>query len=421
MIDVNSFPGKTDSDILDNAFQNIGSDGVVVIPPRCQAVEPERTWWCIDRAICIPANTTVVLRNCRIKLSDRCRDNFFRSANCGFGFPDPQPISHIHIRGEGSCILEGADHPRATGDGSKILACPCPYDPADLAAIAPWVEPERRSPEALSFWDRHSHSYGTDCGKEDQSQYGDWRGVGILFANVHHFSVENLTVVRSHGWGLSFEACSFGTIRNITFEACMYGHIDGMRHNMENQDGIDLRNGCHHILITDIFGQTGDDVIALTAYKPATPLPGGSLCTTHVMHTDYTRREADIHDIVIRNVVAESHLCYLVRILPGDTHIRNVVIDGIVDTSKEPGRNFGTFVFGTRGNYGNSNPGELRNITVSNVVSTGKKVFDVLGYWSDSTVCNVINKNPDAPMFYCFRPDGMTQVQTLNLHTTETP
>jgi GTP-binding protein LepA len=65
----------------------------VVIPPRCQDTEPERTYWILDRAIRIPENTTVILRNCRIKLSDRCRDHFFRSANCGFGFPDPQRIS----------------------------------------------------------------------------------------------------------------------------------------------------------------------------------------------------------------------------------------------------------------------------------------------------------------------------------------
>jgi hypothetical protein len=90
-----------------------------------------------------------------------------------------------------------------------------------------------------------------------------------------------------------------------------------------------------------------------------------------------------------------------------------------VDTSTELGRNFGNFVFGTKGTYGSSHPGELRGITVSNVVSTGKKVFDVHGYWSDSAVSNIINKNPDAPMFLCYRNDGMTQVHTTNLHTVE--
>lgn len=80
----------------------------------------------------MPADTTVILQNCIIKLSDRCRDNFFRSANCGMGIEYPEKIGNIHIRGEGTCTLSGADHPRATGDGSKILHPPCPYEAEEI-------------------------------------------------------------------------------------------------------------------------------------------------------------------------------------------------------------------------------------------------------------------------------------------------
>ena len=120
MINVNDYSGKTDNETLELAMAHKGADGIVVIPPRVSDIEPERDWWLLDRAILLPADTTVVLQNCTIKLSDRCRDNFFRSANCGLGIEDPQLISNIHIRGEGLCTLIGADHPRATGDGSKI-------------------------------------------------------------------------------------------------------------------------------------------------------------------------------------------------------------------------------------------------------------------------------------------------------------
>ena len=394
MIDVNTFPGFTDSDVLDHAFSQIGPDGVVIIPPRCRENEPERTYWLIDRAILIPENTTVILQNCRIKLSDRCRDNFFRTANCGFGFPDPKRISNVHIRGEGRCVLEGADHPRSTGDGKKKLVCPTPEK-------------------------KFGFSYGTDCGRPDESQYGDWRNVGILFANVEHFSVENLTIINAHSWAISFEACCQGSVRNITFDAHYHREFNGVTHNVENQDGIDLRNGCHHIVISDIFGQTGDDVIALTAHLGYRDLPGGSLCTSHVMHTDYARRDPDIHDVIIRNVLAQSQKYAIVRLLPAGTHLWNISIDGVVDTSLETGRNTTTFIFGTTGTYGTSSTDELRNIMVSNVISSAKKVFDVQGYWSDSVVCNVINKNPEAPVFCCAKEDGMTRVQTLNIHTQE--
>ena len=65
MIDANTFPGLTDSEVLDNAFSNIGPDGIVVIPPRCRETGPERNYWLIDRAIRSPENPTVSLRNRR--------------------------------------------------------------------------------------------------------------------------------------------------------------------------------------------------------------------------------------------------------------------------------------------------------------------------------------------------------------------
>ena len=394
MIDVNNFIGASDSEVLEAAFSNIGADRIIVIPPRSQITDTERHYWLIDRAILIPENTTVILRNCRIKLSDKCRDNFFRTANCGFGFPDPRKVSNIHIRGEGICVLEGADHPRATGDGAKLLSCPYPAGQKVTIPVP---------------------SYGTDAGNTEESQYGDWRNVGILFANVENFSVENIQLVRYHGWGISFEACSHGVVRNITFHAAMHEEIDGTLQTFRNQDGVNLRNGCHHVLISDIFGETGDDVIALTAHKGYNNLPGGSLRTTHVMHTDYTRREADIHDVIIRNVLAKSRECCMVRLLPSGTQIWNITIDGVVDTAEEPDRSNGAFVFGTRGNYGSSTQQELHHITISNVISSGRIVFDVQGYWCDSVVSNVINKNPNAPMFKCHHEDGMERILTNNL------
>ena len=216
MLNANDYRGATDSETLELAIRHRTQDGIVVIPPRASDIEPERTFWLIDRAVLIPENTTIVLQNCRIKLSDRCRDNFFRTANCGFGYPDPAPIRNVHIRGEGTCILEGADRPRATGDSSKRLHDPCPHRPEDIIAIdADWVPEERKKTGRLDFWDIHNHSYGTDANAPKESQYGDWRGIGILFANARDFSIENLRIVEPHGWGISLEACSFGRIERI--------------------------------------------------------------------------------------------------------------------------------------------------------------------------------------------------------------
>ncbi|MDY5015176.1 MAG: hypothetical protein SO063_03830 [Eubacteriales bacterium] len=417
MVDANLFPGADDNEILENAVRGRDGDGIVVIPPRRQTTEPERDWWRLDRAVLLPENTTLVLRSCRVKLSDRCRDNFFRTANCGMGFAEPERIRNVHIRGEGLCVLEGADHPRATGDGSKLLARPCPYLDRDLCRYADWVPEERRQPDRLSFWDRHDHSYGTDADRPEESRYGDWRGIGILFANAEDFSVENLRIVNSHGWGISLEACAHGRIARIDFDACMSKEIDGMLQNMENQDGVDIRNGCHDILITDITGRTGDDMVALTAIANDDEpyLPGGSLCTTHVMPNDWSKRDRDIHDIVIRNVMGYSSLCFLVRLLPCGSRIRNVVIDGVVDTTPDGRDTFGGILLGDLDGYGRNLPDSLSGISISNVVCRRRNGVIVQGFLTDSAISNVVCTAEGFQALKIERPNALRNVRTSNL------
>ncbi len=415
---VNDFYGFTDSDRIEAAIA--GRKGnVVVIPPRQSDIEPERDYWLIDRAILIPENTTILLKNCKIKLSDRCRDNFFRSANCGPGIEDIEIIRNIHLRGEGLCILEGADHPRATGDSSKAIHCPCPRLPEDIVRLADWVPEERLAVDKLDFWDIHNHSYGTDAGKEGEVQHGDWRGIGILFACVENFSIENLRIVDSHGWGVSLEECAYGRVEKLDFDACMGKTIDGLLSNMENQDGIDLRNGCHDITITDITGGTGDDLIALTAIAREAPVhPSGTFESTHIMHNDWSKRETGIHDIIIRNVkgYSKAGICKIIRLLPADAKIWNVVIDGVIDAAPAGMRNDGVLLLGEGdGAYGKNLPDGLTGVTISNVICNSKHTIIVAGYLKDSAIMNVVNRNPDCPVIEVHRKGGLNNVATCNL------
>lgn len=423
MVNVNTFSGRNDNDILEALIANRDDNGVVVIPSRVSDVEPERDWWVLDRAILIPENTTVILQNCKIKLSDQCRDNFFRSANCGIGIENPAKILNIHIKGEGLCILEGADHPRATGDGGKILEDPCPYLPEDLCQYAHWVSEDRKKAGKPSWHDMHAHSFGTDANVEGESHYGDWRGIGILFANVEHFSIENLHITDSHGWGISLEACRNGYIKNIDFSACMSLDVNGMLQNMENQDGIDIRNGCHHITISDITGHTGDDVVALTAIVPDKweYKPGGSMCTTHVMPNDWNTRERGIHDITIRNVAAYSTLCWVVRLLPCNTHIWNVTVENILDTAPFTAPSMearkGCILLGEGdAGYGKNLPDGLTNITISNVTCHRGNAIDIPGYLKDSTIRNITNRRAGGSIIRYNRPNALDNVTTENLH-----
>jgi hypothetical protein len=424
MKNVNEIKTGSDSERINQAIRE-SSDGFVFIPSRVSETEPERDWWLLDEAILLPSNTTVILHNCRIKLSDKCRDNFFRSANCGVGFEENETFRNIHIIGEGRAILEGADHPRSTGDGGKRIHRTSPHDPALWLERAYWLSDEERATKKtvkdISFWDIHNNTYGTDADNPEESQYGDWRNIGILFACVEDFSIENIRIKQAHGWNISLENCSYGEIRRIDFENSMGRMIDGIVENIENQDGIDIRNGCHDITISDITGFTGDDVIALTAIATKCPyLPGGSVCTTHVMHNDFTRRDPDIHDIIIRNVRAYSTLCCTIRLLPTESHIYNVVIDGVIDTIPDVGHeHWGCVLLLGDGDgiYGKALPDGMRGISISNIIGgrRTRHVLNISGLLSDSVITNIINRNPEHPSVWRARDNGMRNVLISNV------
>ena len=137
----NEFKG-TDSERIAQALAVLKKQGggTLRIPRREDA--DGRAFWLIDEAILLDADTTLIIENCMSKLSDRCRDNFIRSANCGYGIEDIKTINNIHVIGIGNAVLMGADNPRATGDSGKKLG---------------------------------ERTYGTDAGKEGETQNGDWR------------------------------------------------------------------------------------------------------------------------------------------------------------------------------------------------------------------------------------------------------
>lgn len=137
------------------------------------------------------------------------------------------------------------------------------------------------------------------------------------------------------------------------------------------------------------------------------------------MHNDWSRRSRDIHDIIIRNVTAYSkgRCCFIVRLLPGNAHIWNVVIDGVVDnTPNEACRANGVLLLGEEdGAYGKNPVDGMRHITLSNIICNSRRAIIVSGFLSDSVISNVINRNPDCPVIDVTRVNGFKNVLTSNL------
>ena len=381
----NSFQG-TDSERINEAIRVASEKGLSVVVPRRNEGRQEDLWL-LDSAILVRENTTLILDHCHLKLSDRCRDNMIRSANCGLGITDIQPVEHVHIIGLGHALLEGADHPRATGDSAKTLG---------------------------------KRSYGTDAGKEGESQTGDWRNIGILLASVAHFSIENLHIKDSHCWAISLERCGFGRVCDIRFSSEGSMVVDGVRQTTLNQDGLDLRQGCHDIDIERITGHTGDDLLALTNINHASAVAGTD---TSTMVSAANCREGgidDIRNIFIRQIAGHSvgrH--HVVRFLnAGGLKIYNVVLDGLIDTSPPDAPCKATVKIGDANPaWGGVTPvGDTSRFLLSNISSASRYTILIAGSLVDSSISGVIRSLPDGePITYESGRDYVKNVQMSNI------
>jgi hypothetical protein len=357
----NEFEGS-DAERINRAIETAAAAGGRVVIPRVNVRGAERREvWLLDSAILLRSNVTLVLDDCRLKLSDRCRDNFMRSANCGRGITDIQPLRNIHIRGVGHAVLEGADRPRATGDGAKILG---------------------------------AQTYGSDAGVAGENQEGDWRNIGILHAFVEEFSIENIAIHDSHCWAISLERCANGSLRDIEFASTPSKVIDGVKRTILNQDGIDLRLGCHDIAIENVTGFVGDDLIALTAI-PGVRAAGGLESTMVSGTTDRGGGLDDIHHVTLRNIKGFSRGgCHIVRLLnTSGVKMHDILLDGVTDTSPAAKSCRAALKIGdNRARWGGVTPlGDTSRITVRNITSRAQHAILIAGSLNDSSISDVIH------------------------------
>jgi len=386
-ISPNDFEGS-DSERINRAIAAGAATGKqVVIPQHNRAKDGTRTLWLLDTAILVQSGTSLVLVNCHIKSSDRCRDNFIRSANCGLGITDIQPLTDIHITGAGNVLLEGADHPRATGDSAKMLG---------------------------------ERTYGTDAGVSGESQTGDWRNIGILFAHVERFSIENLRIKDSHGWAISLERCAYGAVRNIDFASTGGKVIDGDTETILNQDGLDLRQGYHDITVDTLTGYTGDDLVALTNILGSGRTAGTSESTMVSAATDRGHGQDDIRYVTLRNIrgyCAGGH--HIVRFLNASgLKIHDIILDGLMDTSGNEKRCRAALKIGDNNpKWGGVTPlGDTYRIIVNNLMSRSEHTILIAGSLSKSFLTNIIKYDaPGEPITYESGVENVRGVEICNV------
>jgi hypothetical protein len=341
IITPNDFDLNTDSENIQQAINEAKRTGVnQIVIPRINKKRGS-SLWVIDKTIRLPSDIEVVLDNCFMQMADDVVGGFFCSET--LFTPEGTSLAHrlknIHIRGLGSATLDGG---RPTGLSEKTQA-------------------EYGMPVRLN--------------------------TPVFFMNVEGFSVENIRITNHRYWGMRFEFCSRGVIRDMYFE----GHCDS-----KNQDGINLRNGCNHILIENIFGQTGDDMIALSAIDHDTKIGFNADYPLIVQGHDW-----DIHDVTIRNISGSAihHPLIAMRNHNG-AKLYNIVIDNVRDTEQlypaigEERFNYERYSVVTIGspNYAltQNQIGDTYNISISNVYAaySAKAIFLACSL-RNSTIRNV--------------------------------
>lgn len=265
----------TDSRSINNAVREAVRSGIgrVVIPRRNERTGEDR--WDIDEAIILSSNLEIVLDNCYMRQADGSMDNVFRN------FEDPAVPSSIEnedknivIRGVGNAIIDGGEMNglrEATSEKNGL----------------PNVE----------------------------------KNNVIRLYNVRGLKLRDFTILNQRWWAINLYYVEEAVISGLTIITKPTGL---------NQDGIDIRVGCNNIIIENIYGQSGDDFVALS----------GFWIDSVAKKYDVVGKSRDIHDIVIRNIVATSTECAVIALRNQDgVRLYNVTIDTVHDVMSSEAAN----------------------------------------------------------------------------------
>ena len=305
----------------------------------------------IEKAVVLPSNFTVILRDCHLRQKDGAYCNIFTNRATVEGEHTIENRDYnIKIIGEGNAVLDGGVFNGLTERNCK----------------------EKNIPMRVNHL--------------------------IFFTNLENFSIQGVRLINQRYWAINLTFCAFGSIRNVDFcadDGILY--VDGERDYkvgygdlcskhlslLRNADGIDIRVGCHDILIENITGFTEDDLVAITGLYKNAPNPFA-----------VEGLSSDIHDITVRNIKGCSW-CAIVRLLnQGGIKLYNVLIDTVEDTSKNS-EHMNRGLFGVRVGdkhlYGASYPeiGQTNNIVIKNVRSRAETVINIESNISDCIVENV--------------------------------
>lgn len=343
--------GATDAEQIQNAIAEAKKSGTnrVCIPRHNDRTDADI--WSIDRTVFLPSDIEIVFDNAHLRLADGAFCNMFANENIAkeISRTPTGEQKNITLCGIGNAVLDGGTYNGLSEKNSEKDGLP------------------------------HISVNTT-----------------LLFFNVSNLRVENLSVINQRWWGITNIFVHDAVFRNLRFEADLSRiDSDGVHYPDEipqtyneiyvkNADGIDLRIGCHDVLIENITGFTEDDTVALTA------LGGFERKLGLVVEGQST----DLHDVKIRNVASDSYMCAVVRLLNDEGNkLYNIDIDGVthVYSGKHTARPEFVVRIGDM-NYAkkHSTLGDTHHISVKNVYSHGAYAVGLFKGLVDAELDNIV-------------------------------
>lgn len=323
-------PSAADSDAIARRIAAACADGSRAVTLARNAAAPDGVWR-LTRAILLPDDFTLVFDGCRVELADGAQDNLVRNAGAAEGACVPN--HGIRILGANGAVLSGGrrNHylPRRSGDPNG------------------------------------------------------WRSVGILLCDVSDYEIGGFAMAETQCWAISQERCCRGRVHDIVF---------GSTDLLFNQDGVDVRKGCHDLVIENISGSTGDDAVALTATRdpPGTPARYGM----QIGGNGTLGERDDVYNVTIRNVKARSAGGHgVIRLLTCDgIKMHHITVEDIIDTATgDQKRSQATIRIGDS-HYHRTRRcqmGEMHHVSVRNVTAAGKVAVWVKGPLCDSEIVSI--------------------------------
>ena len=328
----NDFKEGSDSDRIEAAVAQAVKTGERSIEIPRLNTKSGQPLWLIERAILLPSDFTLVLRDSLVRLAPGTKDNLIRN------------------EGTVKAPMEGNANIRILGIGTAMLS-------GGLTA--------------------HFDPPGDKSG---------WRTIGVLLCGVKHFTLEGFTLEETQAWAVSVEnGCAYGRIANLNFKNS---------NKYPNQDGVDIRKGCHDIQIENITGETGDDTVALTGLRNEKAKTNPGIRTMQV-GGNLPRPDDDIYNITVRNVrakVAGGH--HIVRLLNQDgIKLYNIFISDVMDASghTDPRVQAGVKIGDLRyWSMSQCQLGDTYNVFVDNVLTRGKTGVRIQGPLKNAVLRNIV-------------------------------